>query len=161
MEAKHCEYCGKKLSSRRRSDARYCPTSRCRVGGYRRRAAQNGTDTYAPYNRRRPSRGTQVISRWQQAGMTLVPDPWCQAQAEKLAYELIERRCAERRREAADRLWKEHSPVGRKETIIGPGEPIVLPNKVRCVGLVLLPTECGGGAVLVTGTEQDSRYLRR
>lgn len=163
MEKRLCEYCGKKISSRRRADARYCPTSRCRVGGYRKRV-QSGTystTTYVPYRQRGRNRGEQVIARWQEQGVEVVQDAWCQARAERLAYEIMERRCAERRQEAWAREWKESSPFGREEMILAPRERIQLSNKVRCVGLAVIPAECGGGAVLVTGIEQDSRYRRR
>lgn len=163
MDKKYCEYCGAKISSRRRSDARYCPTSRCRVGGYRQRAQRGSlsTESHAPYRRRSQRRAEQIITRWQDEGLDVVQDPWCQARAEKLAYELMESRCAERRREAWDREWKAHSPYGRDEKILGSSERIWISSKVHCVGLALIPAECGGGAVLVTGTEQDLRVRRR
>ena len=44
-------------------------------------------------------------------------------------------------------------PSGTKETILGLYSRIALTDKVKYVGLAMIPAECGGGAVLVTGKE--------
>lgn len=155
MEPRRCEYCGKKLSPRRRSDARYCPTSRCRVGGYRERALR-GTLLNAPralYAARNPKRGARVILRWQAEGLPLVNNPWCQARAETLAYKIMKQRCSELRDQASERTMKTEEPSNTKEIVLGPFSRITLTDKVKYVGLAMIPAECGGGAVLVTGKD--------
>lgn len=155
MEPKRCEYCGKKLSPGRRSDARYCPTSRCRVGGYRERVLR-GTHLNAPrttYAARNPRGGAKVILRWQEEGLQLVKHPWCQARAEALAYKIMKNRCSDLRDQASERAKQTPEPDSTKEIVLGPFARITLSDRVKYVGLVLIPAECGGGAVLVTGKD--------
>lgn len=105
MENRQCQYCGKKLSSRRRQDARYCPTSRCRVGGYRQRV-KRGTNP-AQHHTQETQPGLKsigrLVRRWQSTGQSVTEDAHCQARAEAAAYEVIARRFEDLRFEAVTR----------------------------------------------------------
>lgn len=160
MENRHCQYCGKKLSSRRRRDARYCPSSRCRVGGYRQRVKRGTNPAQHRTKEMQPGlkSNDRIIRRWQSTGQPVSGDAHCQARAEAAAYEVIARRFEDLRFEAMTRQCAARSPYEVSEVVVGPTERIYLPRNARCVGLALIRADCGGGAVLVTATRPPYRF---
>lgn len=170
MAARKCCYCSKPLPRELRSDARYCPGSRCRVYAYRKRQSLGAK---LPPTRRaaflqqfsaepKPSKRSAVVDylqkkRTQAKLPLLVQDEYLQAEAEKQACEImddmINKMEFDARRRSYNAWGKWH--FEQEEQFVHSHIKINISPKATHLGLAMIPDALGGGIVVYTARSRS------
>ncbi len=164
MPARNCVYCSKTLPRELRKDAMYCPGSKCRVYAHRRRVLLGEK----PPTRKRVCLQTFRLN--EKADLTkqtlaqlqlkrkrtklppLITDPYMQAKVEREAYEILTERLSNLDRDARNRVYaaKRNFYGSRDEYVLDNHAKIEAGKSVTHIGLYVMPSALGGGAVLHT-----------
>lgn len=170
MAARKCFYCAKSLPRELRSDARYCPGSRCRVYAYRRRqrlGAKLPATRRAVFLREssaepKPSTRSKVVDylqkkRTQAKLPKLVPDAYLQAEAEKQACEVMEEMIDKMESDARRRSYNAWGRwhFEREDQFVRSHTKININSTATHFGLALIPDELGGGIVVYTARSRS------
>lgn len=164
MAARRCWFCGKTLPRGLRSDAMYCPGSKCRVYAHRSRRLSGDdiprkviTIPAMPLDSRArltPQVLAYLQGKRKQAKLPkLIQDPRLQAKAEERAYKIMRERLWAMAEAARDRAFSAEWVVlsDREENEPKRNEQIKIPKDATRIGLFVIPPDLGGGSVVLTG----------